>query len=67
MLTVSTTATGEAVLGTAMPAAKMGPQPVGISAKTGHKIWEIRTEEQHYAFLRDPDGNKVEAVCHRAE
>jgi DMSO reductase iron-sulfur subunit len=58
MLTVTTTATGEAVLGTALPAAQ-GPQPVGISAKTGHKIWEIRTEEQHYAFLRDREIPKL--------
>ena len=69
MLTITTNArTGEAVMGTARPPA---PQPVGISAKTGHKIWEIRTEEQSYAFLRDQTnrdtnryGQKIDLIEH---
>jgi len=59
MLTVTTTASGEAVLGTTLPLAKKGPQPVGLSTKTGHKIWEIRTEEQRYAFLPDQEIPKL--------
>lgn len=59
MLTVTTNANGEAVLGTVLPQAPKGPKPVGISAKTGHKIWEIRTEEQRYAFLPDTEIPKL--------
>jgi DMSO reductase iron-sulfur subunit len=69
MLTITTNArTGEAVMGTARP---LAPQPVGISAKTGHKIWEIRTEEQSYAFLPDQAiretnryGQKIDLIEH---
>jgi DMSO reductase iron-sulfur subunit len=69
MLTITTNArTGEAVLGTARP---LAPQPIGISAKTGHKIWEIRTEEQPYAFLPDQAiretnryGQKIDLIEH---
>jgi DMSO reductase iron-sulfur subunit len=47
--------------------------PVGESTKAAkpRKIWEIRTEEQHYAFLRDRDiaeknryGQKIDLVDH---
>src|SRR5438132_13705746 len=69
MLTITTNArTGEAVMGTARP---LAPQPIGISAKTGHKIWEIRTEEQSYAFLPDQAiretnryGQKIDLIAH---
>jgi DMSO reductase iron-sulfur subunit len=69
MLTITTNArTGEAILGTARP---LAPQPIGISAKTGHKIWEIRTEEQSYAFLPDQAiretnryGQKIDLIEH---
>jgi DMSO reductase iron-sulfur subunit len=70
MLTITTNArTGEAILGGLAPAMP-GAGPVGVSSK-GHKIWEIRTEEQHYAFLRDTSiletnryGQKIDLIQH---
>ena len=42
---------------------------VGIGAVTLHepKIWPEYHENYYGAFVRDPDGNNVEAVCHGPE
>ena len=31
------------------------------------RLWPEYHASYHGAFVRDPDGNNVEAVCHRAE
>ncbi len=42
---------------------------VGVSAEVLHepRIWTEYHPNYYAAFVRDPDGNNVEAVCHRAE
>jgi catechol 2,3-dioxygenase-like lactoylglutathione lyase family enzyme len=42
---------------------------VGIGAEVLHqpRLWPEYHPNYYGAFVRDPDGNNVEAVCHRAE
>ena len=42
---------------------------VGAGAEVLHepKVWAMYHPSYHGAFVRDPDGNNVEAVCHAAE
>jgi catechol 2,3-dioxygenase-like lactoylglutathione lyase family enzyme len=41
----------------------------GLGAEVLHepRLWPEYHERYYGAFVRDPDGNNVEAVCHRAE
>ena len=42
---------------------------VGLGAEVLNepRVWPEYHEHYYGAFVRDPDGNNVEAVCHRAE
>jgi catechol 2,3-dioxygenase-like lactoylglutathione lyase family enzyme len=42
---------------------------VGLGAEVLHepKLWPEYHETYYGAFVRDPDGNNVEAVCHQPE
>ena len=42
---------------------------VGTGAEVLHepRVWPEYHEHYYGAFVRDPDGNNVEAVCHRPE
>jgi catechol 2,3-dioxygenase-like lactoylglutathione lyase family enzyme len=42
---------------------------VGLGAEVLHepRVWPEYHEHYYGAFVRDPDGNNVEAVCHRPE
>ena len=42
---------------------------VGLGAEVLHepRVWPEYHETYYGAFVRDPDGNNVEAVCHRPE
>jgi len=42
---------------------------VGAGAEVLHepRVWPEYHPNYYGAFVRDPDGNNVEAVCHRAE
>ncbi len=42
---------------------------VALDAEVLHapRLWPEYTETYYGAFVRDPDGNNVEAVCHAAE
>ena len=42
---------------------------VGVGAEVLHqpRLWPEYHPNYYGAFVRDPDGNNVEAVCHRAE
>jgi catechol 2,3-dioxygenase-like lactoylglutathione lyase family enzyme len=42
---------------------------VGLGAEVLHepRLWPEYHETYYGAFVRDPDGNNVEAVCHTAE
>jgi catechol 2,3-dioxygenase-like lactoylglutathione lyase family enzyme len=42
---------------------------VGAGAEVLHepRVWPEYHEHYYGAFVRDPDGNNVEAVCHRPE
>jgi catechol 2,3-dioxygenase-like lactoylglutathione lyase family enzyme len=42
---------------------------VGAGAEVLHepRVWPEYHEAYYGAFVRDPDGNNVEAVCHQAE
>ena len=42
---------------------------VGVGAEVLHqpRLWPEYHPTYYGAFVRDPDGNNVEAVCHRAE
>ncbi len=42
---------------------------VGMGAEALHEpqVWPEYHENYYGAFVRDPDGNNVEAVCHSAE
>jgi catechol 2,3-dioxygenase-like lactoylglutathione lyase family enzyme len=42
---------------------------VGLGAEVLHepRVWPEYHESYYGAFVRDPDGNNVEAVCHRSE
>ena len=41
----------------------------GLGAEVLHepRVWPEYHEQYYGAFVRDPDGNNVEAVCHAAE
>jgi catechol 2,3-dioxygenase-like lactoylglutathione lyase family enzyme len=41
----------------------------GLGAEVLHRprLWPEYHEDYYGAFVRDPDGNNVEAVCHRAD
>lgn len=42
---------------------------VGVGAEVLHepRLWPAYHERYYGAFVRDPDGNNVEAVCHSGE
>jgi catechol 2,3-dioxygenase-like lactoylglutathione lyase family enzyme len=40
---------------------------VGAESLHGPRLWPEYHENYYGAFVRDPDGNNVEAVCHGAE
>lgn len=70
MINISTNPrTGEAML--LAPGAAAKPNAAAASQPKDRKIWEIRTEEQHYAFLRDQTikesnryGQKIDLLEH---
>lgn len=39
----------------------------GATVLHAPRVWPEYHEHYYGAFVRDPDGNNVEAVCHRAE
>ena len=45
------------------------PAAVGTGAEVLHepRLWPEYHENYYGAFVRDPDGNNVEACCHRPE
>lgn len=40
---------------------------VGAEVLHGARVWPEYHADYYGAFVRDPDGNNVEAVCHRPE
>jgi len=51
------------------PDSWLGPRATGAGSEVLHepRIWPEYHPNYFAAFVRDPDGNNVEAVCHNAE